>query len=76
MVDPRSYEQLPIRDDILNTLQRIVPNVRMLGSEAMVQHIEHSLVQGNDAGRLRGLRDTLGSLEGVVEQAIVKFRAA
>jgi carboxylate-amine ligase len=76
VVDPRSYEQLPIRDDILNTLQRIVPNVRMLGSEAMVQHIEHSLVQGNDAGRLRGLRDTLGSLEGVVEQAIVKFRAA
>ncbi|MCM0044909.1 MAG: YbdK family carboxylate-amine ligase [Burkholderiaceae bacterium] len=75
VVDPRSYEQRPIRDDILDMLQRIGPSVYMLGSEAMVRHIERSLAQGNDAGRLRGLHDTLGSLEGVVEQAIATFRA-
>jgi carboxylate-amine ligase len=76
VVDPRSYEQRPIRDDILDTLRRVAPSARLLGSDAMIRDIERALVHGNDAGRLRSLHDTLGSLEGVAEQAIMMFRPA
>ncbi len=75
VVDPRSYEQRPLRDDIRATMDRIAPAVRELGSEKMMAVIERVLVHGNDAARLRSLHAEQGSLEGLVEQAVRCFRA-
>ena len=75
IVDPRSYEQRPLREDIDATLQMILPAVRELGSDAMIPGIERVLAQGNDACLLRSLHEEQGSLEGVADRALRRFRA-
>ncbi len=75
IVDPRSYEQRALRDDIEVTLEMILPAARSLGSDAMVARMERVLASGNDASLLRSLHAQQCSLEGVAEQALRQFRA-
>ncbi len=75
IVDPRSYEQRVLRDDIDATLQRILPAVRELGGDPLIAGIERVLAQGNDASLLRSVHEEQCSLEGVVERAARQFRA-
>ena len=74
VVDPRTYAQRPLRDDIEATLRRMTPALQALGSEAMMAGIQCVLDEGNHASYLRHLYAQQGSLEGVAEQAVRRFR--
>ncbi len=76
IVDPRSYEQRALRDDIDATLQMILPAARELGAEIIIAGIERLLARGNDASQLRSLQAEHCSFEGVAEQMVRRFRAA
>ncbi|PXW97980.1 carboxylate-amine ligase [Sphaerotilus hippei] len=74
-VHPRSYEPLPLREDILQTLQALRPHFTALGSEAGMEHLVRGLQEGGDAAWLRTQQDRRGSVEGVVDAALERFRA-
>ena len=74
VVDPRTYAQRPLHEDIEATLQMIIPAMRDLGSESIAATIEGVLADGNDAALLRSLHLQQGNLEGVAEQAARRFR--
>ena len=74
LVDPRSHEQLSLREDLLKTLRRLQPHAVRLGAEPGFERIDRLLAQGNGASRLRAAELARGSLEGVVATAIDQFK--
>jgi len=74
VVHPKSYEQLPLVDDIATVLERIRPQAEMLGSTAALQHIYKTLQDGSDASFLRKEYADRGSVEAVVDAALARFR--
>ncbi len=74
IVTPGAYEPLSLREDILATLRLIGADADALGSAAMLDAIEAIVAEGADADQLRAAHDTHGSLEGVVEHALLRFR--
>ncbi|MBI1890578.1 MAG: glutamate--cysteine ligase [Burkholderiales bacterium] len=74
IVHPKSYEMLPLREDILSTLGRMVPYADKLGCLPALAHLSQSVEQGNDAHFLRGKFGKQGSAEGMVDAAIRRFR--
>ncbi len=70
IVDPRSHEQRPLREDIEMTLRIIESSAEALGCPNVVTEISQIMDQGNDASRLRALYAAHGSLEGVAEYAV------
>jgi carboxylate-amine ligase len=71
---PKTYAQLPLRDDILATIALVEPHARALGGlEALAQLIS-AAVDGNDAAFLRARFERQGSAEGMVDAAIRRFR--
>jgi carboxylate-amine ligase len=71
---PKTYEQIPLRDDILATLTLIEPHARALGSLDALPHLAAAAVEGGDASYLRGQYERQGSAEGMVDAAIRRFR--
>ncbi|MBA5604492.1 glutamate--cysteine ligase [Duganella sp. FT3S] len=74
LVHPRTYDSLPLRDDILATLEAMAPHGAALGGSAALAHLEQVLRDGGDAHQLRGEFQARGSAEGMVEAAIARFR--
>ena len=74
IVDPSTYEQRMLRDDIYTTLSKIAPNAKMLGSSHILEDIENSLENGNDASRLRHLYASQANLEALVDFSWSVFR--
>jgi carboxylate-amine ligase len=74
LVHPRSYATLSLRDDITATLARARPLAAELKAEDAFDHLRSVLKQGNDATFLRRRRDEAGSVEGVVDAALRRFR--
>ncbi|WP_018410414.1 YbdK family carboxylate-amine ligase [Methyloversatilis thermotolerans] len=74
IVHPRGHAALPLRDDILGTLQRVLPHAERLGSHEALTAL-HDMVKrdGNDACRLRGVHARTGSLLAVVDAAVADF---
>jgi len=70
IVDPRSHEQRPLRDDIHSTLRMIEPSAAALDCSNVITEISQIMDQGNDASLLRATRAEHGSLEGVAEYAV------
>ncbi len=76
MVNPRTREQVSIRDDILSTLDRIAPHADALGAQAALKEIEGTAARdGNHASLLRKCYADSGSVQGVVQAAVEKLRA-
>jgi carboxylate-amine ligase len=75
LVHPKSYDALPLRDDILATLQRVAPHAQANGAVLALDHLRLAAQQGSDAAFLRRQREQSGSSEGMVNAAIVAFRA-
>jgi len=75
LVHPKSYDALPLRDDILATLQRVAPHAQASGAVLALDHLRLAAQQGSDAAFLRRQREQSGSSEGMVNAAIVAFRA-
>ena len=71
---PKTYEQLPLRDDILATLDLMEPHAQALGSVEALLHLAAAAADGSDAAYLRAEYERQGSCEGMVNAAIQRFR--
>jgi len=71
---PKTYAQLPLRDDILATLALLAPQAEALDSREALAHLAAAVADGSDASWLRGQYGREGSAEGMVNAAIGRFR--
>jgi len=71
---PKTYEQIPLREDILATLDLMEPHAQALGSVEALLHLASAASDGSDASILRGQYERQGSCEGMVNAAIQRFR--
>jgi carboxylate-amine ligase len=71
---PKTYDSIVIRDDILATLDRMLPHAEVLGSVEALQHLADAARSGSDAAILRRHAGREGSVEGMVNAAIGHFR--
>jgi len=74
LVHPKSYEQIPLREDILTTLRRIQPQADFLRCDPALEYIRQTVEKGSDAAYLRGEYQERGSVEGMVDSALQFFR--
>lgn len=74
LVHPRSSDSLGLREDVLATLQRIEPYAARLGSERALIELRQVASSGNHAGELRRWHAASGSLQGMVDAAVRRFR--
>jgi len=74
IVHPKSYEQMPLREDILTTLRKIQPHADSLGSTEALEHIYQATHTSSDASLLRDEFTHRGSVEGMVDFSLQKFR--
>jgi len=74
IVHPKTHETLSIREDLLTTLRNMEPYADKLGSEAALEHLYHVTHVGSDAHYLREEYATSGSVEGMLNAAIHRFR--
>jgi carboxylate-amine ligase len=75
IVHPRTYEHLPLREDILTTLRHLQPQAEALNCLAALEHIYRITHEGSDASLLRREYLSCGSVEGVVDAALRRFRS-
>lgn len=75
LVQPRTHENLSLREDILTTLRHLAPHAAAVNGQAALDEI-HDMVatQGNHAAYLRRSYREEGGVEGVVDAAVRKFR--
>jgi carboxylate-amine ligase len=71
---PKTYEQIPLRDDILATLDLMEPHAQVLGSVEALMHLAGAVSDGSDSAFLRVQYERQGSCEGMVNAAIQRFR--
>jgi len=77
MVNPKTREQISIREDVLATLRHIAPHFSALGSEAARDEIERTAARdGNHASFLRRQFAESGSVQGVVRASVDALRGA
>jgi carboxylate-amine ligase len=74
LTHPKTYENVAMRDDILATLEKMMPHAQALGSVEALQHLADAAREGSDAARLRRYHERDGSIEGMVNAAIQQFR--
>jgi carboxylate-amine ligase len=74
IVHPRTAEAMSLREDILATLRRIELDADVLRSRAALDEIRRIVGEGNDASFLRRECEDEGSVQGVVEAAVRRFR--
>ncbi|NNG23122.1 YbdK family carboxylate-amine ligase [Telluria aromaticivorans] len=74
LTHPKTYETVPMRDDILATLEKMMPHAEALGSVEALQHLASAAHGGSDAAQLRHVFALEGSVEGMVQAAIQRFR--
>jgi carboxylate-amine ligase len=71
---PKTYEQIPLRDDILATLRLMEPHAEFLGSVEALAHLAGVASEGSDSAYLRAQYERQGGCEGMVNAAIQRFR--
>ena len=71
---PKTYANVPMREDILATLDNMMPHAEALGSVEALQHLAQAARTGSDAAQLRRVFEREGSVEGMVDSAIQRFR--
>jgi carboxylate-amine ligase len=74
IVQPKTYETLPLREDIASTLAGLRGHAQALGAAAALDHLDLALQEGGDSTYLRRQYELRGSAEGMVEAAIARFR--
>lgn len=73
IVHPKTYEKFSIREDILTSLCKIEQHVTPDALPAL-KHLATTCEQGSDAHYLRTQCEERGSLEGMIEAALHRFR--
>ncbi|MBI5007978.1 MAG: glutamate--cysteine ligase [Nitrosomonadales bacterium] len=76
LVHPKTHASLSLREDILTTLRLIEPHAAALGSLDALEHLYPLMYEGNDSAYLRTQFSEGGSLEGMVDAAIDRFRTS
>ena len=76
IVHPKSYDALSLSEDILTTLRRVELHAEKLGSLPALEHLYRTVRDGSDASFLRREYATGGSVEGMVDSALRRFRAS
>lgn len=71
---PKTYENIVLREDILATLDNMMPHAEALGSSEALQHLAEAAREGSDATQLRSVYAREGSVESMVNMAIQQFR--
>jgi carboxylate-amine ligase len=71
---PKNYETMSLREDILATLRRMEPHAEVLGSVEALSHLSAAASEASDATFLRRQYERQGSVEGMVNAAIQRFR--
>lgn len=74
LVHPKSYETMPLREDILATLERMTPYAQALESTPVIEHLIRVTHEGSDAHYLRKQYSDAGSAGGMVDAALRRFR--
>jgi carboxylate-amine ligase len=75
MVNPKTREQISIREDVLATLRRIAPHADALGAQDALAEIERTAARdGNHASWLRRQYADSGSVQGVVAASVQALR--
>lgn len=75
VVHPKTYESVPLRDDILTTIDRLAARPGQ-GISVALDHVRRVCSGGSDASYLRRQYESRGSSEGMVDAAISRFRDA
>ena len=76
-VEPESGQHLPLREHILQTLEKVAPHARALGADAAVESLRESAQNSvNDARWLRETQTRERLLAEMVRQASLRFRGA
>ncbi|WP_044872717.1 YbdK family carboxylate-amine ligase [Pseudomonas sp. LFM046] len=73
IVHPRTYEYLPLREDILTTIRHLQPQAEVLKCPAALEHVYRITHEGSDATLLRREYQSRGSVEGMVDAALARF---
>ncbi|MES2900878.1 MAG: YbdK family carboxylate-amine ligase [Pseudomonadota bacterium] len=71
---PRTYQTMSLREDILTTLRKMERHGDALGSTAALAHLSAAAASLSDASWLRRQFYDQGSVEGMVDAAIARFR--
>ena len=75
MVNPKTREQISIREDVLATLRKIAPHADALQSQAAMDEIERTAARdGNHASYLRKQFAQSGTVQGVVRASVDAMR--
>jgi glutamate---cysteine ligase / carboxylate-amine ligase len=74
LVHPKTYEKISLREDILTTLRKLQSHCDKLGCSVALEHIEQITHQGSDATYLRQHYQATGSVEGIVDAALQRFK--
>lgn len=74
LIDPKTYEALPLREDIAATARRIERHANSCGATLAIEHVRNAAMNDNDAAFLRSARADSGSAEGMVDSAVHAFR--
>ncbi|MCD8515059.1 MAG: YbdK family carboxylate-amine ligase [Burkholderiaceae bacterium] len=75
MVNPKTREQISIREDILATLRKLVPHAEALQGLPALDEVERAAARdGNHASYLRRCYAESGSIQGVVRAAVEALR--
>lgn len=74
VVHPKTYEQISLREDILTTVRRIQSHAEVLDSAPALEHIYQIVHEGSDASYLRREYAERGSMEGMVDASLQRFR--
>jgi len=75
IVLPQGHQSVPLRDDILGSLERIAPHAERLGAGAALAHLAQVARTGGDATALRLVHEQEGSVESMVNLALRRFRS-
>ena len=76
MVNPKTREQISIREDVLATLRKLGPHAQALNSMAALDEIERTAARtGNHATFLRNRFKESGSVQAVVRASVEALRS-
>jgi carboxylate-amine ligase len=74
LVHPKTYETVPLREDIVRTLHDVERHAGVLGGSRAMEHLLRAAEHGSDASMLRRKHAELGSAEAMVDAALASFR--
>ena len=74
VVHGKTYDTRTLREDVVDTLQRLGDIADELQCTDALDHLRHVARHGSDASYLRGEHRAHGSAEGMVEAALRRFR--